>query len=217
MLPRHLVSRLVLALAALTALTATARAGFVPISLPDAAYQANTIKFDLPTSGPVSTLVAGDLTVTLSASMNPLQIPNWGTPPNVENPSPPALGFGVLGASSRVLTFSQPLSTFGVEMRYNTQPFFTSFNLTAEFFHDGALVGTITRSFSAGTGARLFAATDVEDPFTSVRLSAPSQSQGFLIANVRATAVPEPTGLGLACVGLAGLIAYARRRRARQR
>jgi hypothetical protein len=53
-----------------------------------------------------------------------------------------------------------------------------------------------------------------DDPFTSVRLSAPSGSQGFLIANVREAAVPEPATPGLFLVGMAGAVGYLWRRRA---
>jgi hypothetical protein len=206
--------RLACTAAAFTGLTATAHGGFMPISLPDAGYQASTTKLDIPTSGPpVTSLVAGDLTISLSDAMSPLRVSSWGSLPFVEDTSPPALGVGVFGASSRVLTFSQPLETFGVEMLYNLAPLFGSVNLTAQFFRDATLVGTITRSLSSSTKARLFAATDLDDPFTSVRLSAASASDGFLIADVLETAVPEPASSGLAVAGLAGLMCYARRHR----
>jgi hypothetical protein len=150
--------------------------------------------------------------------MSPGQIPNWGTLPFVEDTSPPFLGFGqAFGQSSRLLTFSQPLAIFGLEMRYNQSPFLVPFSLTAAFFHDTNQVGTITRSFSSGTGARLFAATDPDAPFTSVLLTAPQASRGFLIADVRETAVPEPVSLGLFGLGLVGVLGYhLRHRRARR-
>ena len=217
--PRSTVRRIapcLLATLLVLAPAPSARGGFVPIPLPDAAYQSSTTRFDLPTSGPpVSSLTAGDQTITLSSPMGPSQFSVWGTLPFVESTSPPSLGFGVFGASSRVLTFSQPLSTFGLEMQSNNPTFFFPYSLTAEFFHDATLVGSIRRDIRAPGGARLFAATDVEEPFTSVRLSAESAAGGFLIADVRATAVPEPSGLGLLLCGMAGAAGYAWRRGAR--
>lgn len=209
--------RLAAALLALAAAAAPARAGFVPISQPNPAYLASTTKLEIPTSGPpVSSLAAGDLTITLSDTMGPLRLASWGSPSNVEDTSPPALGFGVANvASSRLLTFSQPLEVFGVEMRYNLAPLFFPFNLTAEFFSGATRVGSISRSFSGGTGALLFAATDLDAPFTSVRLSAPAASWGFLIADVRETAVPEPSGLALLLSGAAAAAGHAWRRRKR--
>lgn len=210
-----LAGRLAGTLLALAA-PAAARADFIPISQPNAAYLGSTAKLDVPDSGPpVSSLTFGDLAITLSAPMNTLgHLSNWGTFPNVEDRSPPVIGFGVVAPSSRVLTFNEPLETFGLEMKYNLQPLFTSFNLTAQFFHGDTQVGTISRRYSSSTGALLFAATDVTEPFTSVRLSAPRDSWGFLIADVRVTAVPEPSGLALSLVGLAGAAGYAWRRRA---
>jgi hypothetical protein len=224
MLPAHVVSRLSLTLAVLAGLATAAQGGFVVISQPNAAYLASTTKFSIPTSGPaVSSLAAGDLTITFSGPMSPAKVGpghfGWANPPFVEDSAPAAL-FSQ-GQSSRVLTFSEPLKTFGVEMQSNnpTNPFLhPTFTLTAQFFNGNTLLDTISQHLHAPGGARLFAATDTDIPFTSVKLSAASAAGGFVIADVRAeVATPEPASLGLFGLGLLGVFGTGWRRRAGSR
>src|SRR5262245_58714294 len=188
--------RLVCLLAALAG-PAAARGGFVVIPQPSAAYQASTTKFAVPSSGPaVQSLTTSGLTVSFSAPMTPLQAgpPNftWGRPPFVEDTAP-----AVLYSQQqlvRVLTFDHPLSTFGLEEQPNLTVFFPA-TLTADFFRFDALVGTIRQGVRQND-ARLFAATDEEAPFTSVWLTAPSGTFGFLVGDIRAAAAArEPASL----------------------
>jgi hypothetical protein len=212
---RSFVLRLGCTLAALAGLSAAARGDFIVIPQPNAAYQAATLKFDVPNSGPaLQSLVSGDLTISFSAPMNPLQAGpghfTWGHPPFVEDTAPAVLYSQ--NQLTRVLTFSEPLQTFGLEMVPNLTVFFPA-TLTADFFSGDTLVGTIQQRVSQ-FDARLFAATDTDAPFTSVWLTSSSGSFGFLVGDVRAAvAVPEPTSLGLFGLGLAGAVGYGWRRR----
>jgi hypothetical protein len=214
----HLLPRLSLTLAALAGLASAARGGFLPVSQPNAAYLASTTKFAVPNSGPdVSSLTAGGLTISLSSPMTPGQAgPGhfvWNNPPLVEDTAPAVL-FSRF-QSSRVLTFSQPLQTFGVEMEPNLTIFFPA-TFTAQFFNGTTRVGTVSKGVSQH-GALLFAATDTDTPFTSVQLSTVSSAQGFFIADVRAEVVtPEPASLGLFGLGLLGVIGSGWRRRQRK-
>jgi hypothetical protein len=214
MLSLPLLPRLSLTLAALAALASAARGGFAVISQPNAGYLASTTKFAVPNSGPdVSSLTAGDLTISLSSPMTPGQAgPGhfvWNNPPLVED-SAPAVLFSKFQAS-RVLTFSQPLETFGVEMEPNLTIFFPA-TFTAKFFNGTTLVGTVSKGVSQH-GALLFAATDTDTPFTSVQLSTVSSALGFHIGDIRAeVATPEPASLGLFGLGLLGVIGCGRRR-----
>jgi uncharacterized delta-60 repeat protein len=221
MFPAHLVSRFGFALVALAGLAATAQGGFMVIPQPNAAYQASTTKFAVPNSGPpLTSLVSGDrvsgqLTITFSGPMTPLQSGpghfTWGHVPFVEDTAPAVL-FSQ-GATTRVLTFSQPLETFGLEMVPNETIFFPA-TLTVDFFNGGTLVGEIRQGVRQ-SNARLFAATDADDPFTSVRLTSSGGFLGFLIGDIRAETVPEPASLTLFGLGLLGVIGYGWRRRAR--
>jgi hypothetical protein len=224
MLPAHLVARLSLTLAALASLATTARAGFLPVSQPNAAYLASTTKFGIPSppNSSVNSLVADGLTISFSGPMTSVQAGpghfGWANPPFVEDSAPVTLYSQQ--QSLRVLTFSQPLETFGVEMMPNNSTSFIhpTFTLTAQFFNGGTPLGTISQGLKSPGGARLFAATDTDTPFTSVRLSAASsQALGFLIADVRAEVVtPEPASLGLFAVGLLGVLGHGWRRRQRK-
>ena len=222
MLSPRVVSRFSLTLVALAGLATAAQGGFVPISQPNASYLAATNKFAVPNSGPaLSSLTERDLTITFSARMSPLQAgpPHffWGNPPTVEDSTPAVLYSQ--NQSSRVLTFSQPLQTFGAEMLPNLTVFFPA-NMTAQFFDGNTLVGTVHQNVSQHGPARLFAATDTDKPFTSVKLSSVGvifPTFGFFIGDVRAEiATPEPASLGLFGMGLLGVIGSAWRRSRKQ-
>jgi hypothetical protein len=216
MLPAHVVTRLSLIFTALAGLATGVKADIIVISQPTAAYEASTFKLAVPNSGPpIQSLTTDGLTITLSAPMTPLQAgpPNftWGHPPFVEDTAPAVLYSQ--NQVTRMLTFSEPLLTFGLEMVPNETVFFPA-TMTADFFSGNTDVGTIrigVRQFNA----RLFAATDglADTPFTSVRLTTPSNTFGFLIGDIRAEVAPEPASLTLFGLGIAGLAIASRWRR----
>jgi hypothetical protein len=209
MLFTPVVSRLSLTLAALAGLAGAARGGFVIIPQPNAAYLDSTTEFSIPSSGPpVQSLAAGNLTITFSQPMIPVLTATLYSSYDQQQKG---------GVTSRVLTFSEPLETFGLDMRPNLTVFFPA-PMTAQFFNDNTLLGTIKLSVSEYS-PRLFAATDTDTPFTSVQLSVPlffgvAPTAGFLISDVRAeVATPEPASLVLFGLGMFGMLGHGWRRR----
>jgi hypothetical protein len=97
MLSIRLVSRLSLALVALAGLNTAARGGFVVISQPNAGYLSSTTKFVIPPppNSSVTSLVAGELTITFSGPMTSVQAGpghfGWANPPFVEDSAPVTL------------------------------------------------------------------------------------------------------------------------------
>jgi hypothetical protein len=161
--------------------------------------------------------MSGELTVYFSGPLTPQDhsIP-WANPPFVEDSMPAVLYAPAPGgqSTSQVLTFNEPLQTFGLEMQPNQNITFFPSVLTAQFFDGSTLLGTITKTnLSQHGGARLFAATDTDAPITSVVLTANRLSLGFFIADVRAQVVPEPASLGLFGMGVVVAIGYGWRRR----
>jgi hypothetical protein len=208
MLPAQFASRFCLTLAALAGLASGVRGGFQVISQPNAPYLASTTPVSVPGSGPsVQSLAAGNLTITFSAPMDPVSPASLYSQQQL----------------SRTLTFSEPLETFGLEMRPdNTLISFLTAPMTAQFFHQTTLLGTINLSGTQHS-PRLFAATDTDTPFTSVQLSTvysvlTFRTYGFVISDVRTeVATPEPASLVVFGMGLFGVFGYGWRQRAGSR
>ncbi|MBX9626263.1 MAG: PEP-CTERM sorting domain-containing protein [Gemmataceae bacterium] len=199
-----------------------ARAAFIPFANPTAEYTGSTTK--IPITDPFRTVLGsigdGTLAVTFSGPTTVTQVGpgifGWANPPVVESNAPPVL-FSQFQLS-RELTFSVPLVTFGVEMQSNnsTNPFFNpTYRLSATFYSGDQVAGTISRDLKAPGGARLFAATTTDEPFTKVVLTSSRGSGGFNFGQVRyeAQAVPEPASLGLLGAGGLGLLAARLRRK----
>jgi hypothetical protein len=152
----------------------------------------------------------GDPTLTVSFSTPaeartvPFSWLTWSSPPFSEI-STPRVAF--VSASTQILTFSQPVTTFGVELEPNRPGVFTA---TATFLQGLMSVGTVTLDVSGSGGARLFAGTTNDQSFTSVQLEIAAEASGFAFAQVRygGSAIPEPTGFLLVGVGLIGLLGY---------
>src|SRR5262249_26242531 len=148
-----------------------------PILLPDATYQATTVKIPITTApGSTTTSISDGLeTVTFDHTMTGARIGSgwtfWGGPPNTESLTPNILSNVTVGALT--LTLSHPTAEFGVEMETNT---FGTFTLTADFFSGPTLVGTISRAVTSATGppgsSLLFAGVGSQS-FDRVVLTAP--------------------------------------------
>src|SRR5262249_37830672 len=145
-----------------------------------------------------SSVTDGTETITFSSLMAAVTVPNgggtnWGSPPNTESATPRALFSRT--AQSVTLSFSQPISTFGVEMEQNK---FDTDTIIADFFNGATLVGSVSRVINtpgagnvAGAdpsqGARLFAgsSSSASQTFTSVVLHTENDDGGFAIAQIR--------------------------------
>jgi hypothetical protein len=162
-------------------------ADFIVIGSPTAAYLNSTTRLAItqPDFTRVASLSDGTLTVTLSPAMEARTVPStWGTwsaPPFSENATPHVLYSGLTGFSEN-LTFNRSVVTFGVEMQPNQLGLFP---MSATFFDGGLIVGSISQEVSGFRGARLFAATTHNQPFTSVTLTTSTDSGGFAIAEPR--------------------------------
>lgn len=215
MLKRQLICGLS-ALLLCAGFAASARADFITIADPNAAYVANTNlmpvvgnEFDSVTfvDGPSNT-------ATFFVSPNPFPSAltiydvgsvwlTWSSPPDSETATP-----RVLGATPQLeIQLTSPAFVFGFETEPNG---FGTASITAQFFGGGVPLGSITQSVTGDGGAKLFAAYSSQG-INDVIING-SDTFGpaeFGIAQLRygndiAAAVPEPGSLLLlaAAVGL---------------
>jgi hypothetical protein len=206
----------------LAALSGLARGDFIVIPNPYTGnYLTSTTKITLPAVGSTYTsLTDGTESIAITTSPTPVAMSTlggagtsfgWGNPPTVEESKPLVMFTGPNGNTTTnnvTLTFSVPVTTFGVEMMPNTPTLFLPYTMTAKFFDGATLVGTISKGLESPGGARLFAAHTNTEEFTSVNLTAqsgsfPSGTTGFEVAQIRYAAVPEPSALVLGGIGLA--------------
>jgi hypothetical protein len=205
-----MMQRQVLAFLAGCLLVFGARPAWAGIILtPDATYTSNTTKIPLPASGTVvNSLTNGTQTVTFSSSLQAGQTENWGILPNVEQVLPGVVLFHA-NSDDLTLTLSSPIHTFGFELA-NTA--FASLQVTATFRQGTTIVETDQRTLDAQGNGLLFAGTE-SSPFDNVVISAPDANKGYAIAQIRyspneLSAVPEPSGLVLWGIAVAGLLGY---------
>jgi hypothetical protein len=152
---------------------APVHASFMQIPLPDAAYTSSTTLIPTGADGDTTlTLSDANLTVTFSTLMLTFTAgstwSNWGSPPAVETSTPMVLSPFDFTLNTVTLSFSQSLTTFGLEAEPDalTQG---AFPVRLDFFNGVTLLGTVSNSLD-GTTAALFAASS-STPITSVTLT----------------------------------------------
>jgi len=152
------------------------QAGFVQIPQPNAAYTSSTTLLPIPGNDFDTTLTLSDanLTVTFSTLMEVFTAEttwaSWGSPPATEGNMTKVLSPFDFTLTSVTMTFSKPLTTFGLEAEPDgfTQG---SFPMRLDFFNGVTPIGTV--SYSAVDpigGAVLFAATSMT-PITSATIT----------------------------------------------
>jgi hypothetical protein len=200
------------AIGCLALLSGWARANFIPIAQPDAAYVGGTalLGFAAPDFGVVGSLTDGTQTASFDVGMVALSVPttwsSWGSPPNTESATPRVLWTN--GFTSLQISLATPTFTFGFEAQPNTA---VVSNLTVDFYSLGFLVGTIALDVDGNAGALLFAAKTDNFGFDMIVING---FDDFAIANVRHDpfSIPEPSSVALLLLG-GGLMVLLRRRR----
>ena len=181
----------------------TARADFIAISQPTAAYTSSTTNIPItdPDNTNITSLSDGTMTLSFSSQVQTRTVPNswstWGSPPFTESNTPRLLTtcIGSACGNSLTITLSQPASIFGFEI----EPAAFGFHVIGYAFYSGSsLVAGGAVNLNGNAGARLIAGQTSTTPFTKVVITANSDSNGFAIAQLRyrplegTQPVPEP-------------------------
>jgi len=165
-------------------------------------------------SGPVAGLPGGDLVITGGGTYTRLVVgagwATWSLPPLSDVATPVVAYTG--GASTRTLTFDDPVGGFSFELEPNP---FAIISYTVSF----AGGGMITAAVNGSAGARMFGGEIMpgDAGITGVTITGGAD---FAIAQTRAIAlpagpgvIPEPSSIALLGLGFAGLVGYGIRRR----
>jgi len=197
----------------------SARADFNPIPQPNAAYTSSTTLIDISgipdgTTG-IASVTDGTQTVSFDQSLEKGTVgagwATWNSPPAVESSTPPVL-FRV-STNSLTLSLSVLSTTFGFELQGNNDTVSSQFLVT---FLDNALnpVGNVNLLVNGNAGALLFAASTTTSPFSRVTIDNTSlDADGFAIANLRYTAVPEPASIAMVAQAIVAVGFYGWRKR----
>jgi len=169
-----------IALAGMLLCIPAANAAFMQIPLPDSSYTSSTTLIPITGADGETTLTLSDpnLTVTFSTLMQKFTVPaswtNWSSPPDAETSTPRVLSpVDFLTTTSVSLSFSQPLSTFGLEAEPDA--FEGAFPIRLDFFNGVTLLGTVSNTLD-GTTSALFAASSMT-AITSVTLTIEGNQQ----------------------------------------
>lgn len=185
------------------------------ISSPTAEYLAATTRFDIPGEydATFTSLTSGSLTLTFNIPGFKRVAPGggwatWSAGPESERAADGTLDVLYFGDASKLgMQLSRPVSIFGFEMEPNPLEVKT-FN--AYFYHQGNLVGSISREVNGDSGSRLFAFQGTID---AVQFNGESDFAAGAFRFADAT-VPEPSSVVLTGAGLVALAVVRRRRRA---
>lgn len=200
-----------------------AKADFTPIAQPTVAYTSSTTLVDISgipdnTSG-ITSVTQGAQTLSFDQGLTKASVPSggwatWGSPPNTETNTPSVL-FQTPSNTLQIL-LSVPSTTFGFELQGNQ---FTVNEFAVQFYEGANLIGNIPIFVDGNGGARLFAGSTTDSPFTSVVINnVDGRSGGFAIANLRFTAVPEPASVAMVAQAIVavGFYGWRKRRQAAQ-
>jgi hypothetical protein len=205
-----------------------ANAALIQIPAPNAAYTSATTLIPITGADGDTTTALSDavLTVTFDTLMQKFSVPvtwgSWNSPPATEGSTPNVLSPFDFSITTITLSFSQPLSVFGLE----AEPDATTqgaFPVSMVFFNGVTQLGTLNNTID-GFSAALFAASSTT-PITSVVLSIggtlndPAGTDPG-IAQVRyalaaPAGVPEPATWSMMSAAVLGLLMVRRFRYAR--
>ncbi len=206
-----------LSLLVLGTIGSAARADFTQVVQPNAAYTSSTNLIGLgyipEGTTSITSVTDGTQTVSFDVGMTKSTVgvdwATWNTPPAVESNTPDVL----FQTPSNILTMSLsvPSTTFGFELQ-GEEPVESQFYVA--FMQGINLVGFVDLAVNGIGGALLFAGSTTTSPFTSVIITNTSlNANGFAIANLRYTAVPEPASIAMAAQAIAAIGYYGWRKR----
>lgn len=208
-----------LSLISLASTSRDIKADFTPIAVPDAAYTSSTSLIGLAYipegTTAITSVTDGTQTIGFDVELTKTTVgvdwATWNSPPAVESSTPDVL----YQSSSNILVMSLgvPSTTFGFELQGNE---LIESQFYVAFMEGVNLVGFVDLAVNGDGGALLFAGSTTTSPFTSVIITNTSlDANGFAIANLRYTAVPEPASVAMMVQAVAAVGFYGWRKRRR--